>query len=233
MHNEQDSAVSYDADLKSKLIRSVGTHRTDRVLTPVEVAHALDYFSTRESLKVVAQQIDLESSTANRFLRLLSLPSSVQSVVDWGASKTTLSFSAASELASLESTGDQEQAARLALRHKMTKDEVRQAVQIHRRAAMPINKSVDAVLARRPQVVTLEVFIGAIPSSLKSRIAKLSQSERDSLLFSQLQDILPRPASVRMTPQHYTITTEEPLSADLTADLDDLVALRLASHFND
>ncbi|WP_142760681.1 hypothetical protein [Mycobacterium sp. MFM001] len=232
MPKQQSQIDVHDAELKSQLIRSVGTHRADRALSPIEVAHALDYFASASSLKAISKQIGLETSTASRFLRLLSLPSSVQSLVEWGTSATTLSFSVASELASLGSSADQEEAARLALRHKLTKDEVRQAVQVHRRAAAPIGEAISAVLARRKQVLQVDVFIGAVPKHLRSRVAELTQSERDGLLSRQLNEVIPIHANVRMTPQHYTISSETPLPGELLSKLDDYVANRLTRHFN-
>lgn len=224
-----DSGADRDAELKSRLIRSVGTHRTERTLSPVEVGHALDYFATKNSLKAVSDDIHLDPSTAARFLRLLTLPASVKSIVDWGTSKTTISFSAASEIAALGGTADQEHAARLALRHRLTKDELRQAVQVHKRAGTSVEHAIEDVVSRRTTIVTIDVFIGAVPKMMRPRIERLTQHERDALLRKALGTTLPVGAGARMTPSHYTITTSVPLPDELINTLDDLVAERLAT----
>ena len=66
-----------------QLILSVGTHRSDRPLSPIEVAklmrRALDMGETRKTL--AGRLLLDDSSIIGRFMRLLSLPVQVQHLV--------------------------------------------------------------------------------------------------------------------------------------------------------
>ena len=174
----------------SKLILSVGTRKSNRPLSPVEVAgfmqSALDAGENRTD---IAEKLHLEdSSIIGRFLNLLSLPSQVQQLVGWGSDPATISFSAAAGIARLNTDVEQTALAKAALENKFNKSEIVQVVQIRHRSGNSIESCIKAVLDQRPIVERRYVLIGEMTSeSLKDKVKHLSQMERDSILDSALK----------------------------------------------
>jgi hypothetical protein len=112
----------------------------------------------------------------------------------------------------------------------LTKEELRQAAQVQRRAGTPIGEAINGVLSRRPRVETIEVFIGAVREALRATVEHWPQGRRDDVLRAALESLVPADAAVRLTPTHYTITTSSPLPDEIAAGLDDVVAERLSRY---
>src|SRR5262245_60099145 len=94
---------------RKRLLLSVGTHRRERYLSPVEVAHLFQK-ATRggDTLADLAAAVQLDgTSWVARFITLLKLTPDVQHMVDWGKSGSTLAFTSAVELARLPDVDDQ------------------------------------------------------------------------------------------------------------------------------
>src|ERR1043166_6570687 len=94
------------------LLISVGTHRRDRALSPLEVAEllekALGAGATRRQIRSVLQ---LGSTEVSTFLRLLELDPGIRHLAGWsGKAKSTIPFSSLAHLAGL-SRSDQTAAA--------------------------------------------------------------------------------------------------------------------------
>ena len=174
----------------SRLILSVGTHKSKRPLLPVEVAEymqkALDAGEKRTD---IAEKLHLEdSSIIGHFIRLLSLPTQVKQIIGWGSDPATISFTAAAGIARLESTQEQSILAKAALENQFNKSEILQVIQIRQRSGNAIETCIKAVLDQRPIVERRYVIIGELTSeSLKDRIKNLSQLERNNLLNSALR----------------------------------------------
>ena len=177
-------------DQISQLILSVGTHKSNRPLSPVEVAEyiqsALDAGERRTD---IAEKLYLEdSSIIGHFLRLLSLPSQVQQLVGWGSAPATISFSAAAGIARLNSGIEQTVLAKAALENKFNKSEIIQVVQIRQRSDNSIESCIKSVIDQRPVVERRYVIIGQLISeSLKDKVKHLTQLERNNLLQSVLE----------------------------------------------
>ena len=121
----------------SQLILSVGTHRSERPLVPIEVAKLIQKaLNAGEKRKEIADRLYLNDSTIlGRFTRLLSLPSQIQHLIGWGSDPTTLfSFTAASGIARLESTQEHIILAKAALENQFNKSEIIEVVQIRQRS---------------------------------------------------------------------------------------------------
>lgn len=181
-------------DQISQLILSVGTHKSNRPLSPIEVAEymqsALDAGEKRTD---IAEKLYLEdSSIIGHFLRLLSLPSQVQQLVGWGSTPATISFSAAAGIARLNSGLEQTVLAKAALENKFNKSEIIQVVQIRKRSDSPLESCIKSVTDQRPVVERRYVLIGQLTSEgLKDKVKHLTQLERNNLLQSVLRQHVP------------------------------------------
>lgn len=175
------------------LILSVGTHRGQRPLSPIEVAELFNI--AKEEGKTNRQIADMvlfkDTTMVGRFLHLLKLSSKVKHLVDWGPTGSTISFSTAAELLRLD-VAEQGAVVDAALEHSLTKSEVAQIVQIRKRSNKDIGTCIDEILKSRPQIVRKHVFVGAIFEEKTSSFLKnLKQRERDILLRKIMAEVLP------------------------------------------
>lgn len=170
---------------KKLLLVSIGTHRGERPLTPVEVGKLLrKAIEGGMSMADCAAAVLLEGpSQVSRFLSLLKLPEDVQHVIDWGGSSGTIAFTAAFELSRLGDSADQRRAVQAVLEHNLSSSEARQLVQARKRSRKSMDECIEAVLRMRPQVVMRHVFIGSVMGDdVRTRLRRLSQHQRDEIL---------------------------------------------------
>lgn len=166
------------------LIISVGTHRGNRRLSPVEVAEAMEAaINAGTSVQQLASALLLEDSTMiTRFRRLLKLTSAIKYLVGWGG-KSCLSVETASAIARLQSQEEQEIVAKAVLEHRLSKKEVYQIVQIKERSGKPIVECTEEVLRMRPQIDRRHILIGAVISpSVRRVLVRMTQQERNQFL---------------------------------------------------
>ncbi len=164
------------------VILSVGIHKQERPLSPLEVAQFIDIAIKSGNTKPeLSEEILLSPDMIDRFLRLLRLSGDIQYLVGWGG-KSRISFSTASEIARLQSLEEQQILAEKTLEYKLSKSEVMQVIETKNKFNKTINESVQAILDMRPQVVKRYLFVGAIRSSkLQNKLSTMSQRERDML----------------------------------------------------
>jgi hypothetical protein len=208
------------ADVQKKLLLTVGSHRANRPLSPVEVAEAVQAsLDAGSSLHDIAGELYLEGTTVlSDFLRLLRLTPEVRHVVGWGRPNATIGFKAAAEVAGLEDPTDQVKLCRACLEHKLGKAEVRQAVQLRKRSKKSIEECVNEVLQMRPRVQLLHVLMGAVTSAkVRARLSSLTQAERDELLQKLIRRRFPEIGqfNCRLGTQGFTITGSEGVAAML------------------
>ena len=205
-----------------QLILSVGTHKSNRPLSPVEVAklmqRALDMGETRKTL---ANRLLLDdSSIIGRFIRLLSLPIQVQHLIGWGSNPATISFTASSDIARLKDPGDQKTLAKMALENQLNKSEIIGCVQLRQRSENSIEDSVKAVLNQRPIIERRHAIIGELRSeSLKEKLKEMSQLERNSLLQSALDEYgpsVPRLGS-KLGDSYFLLVGDDCFHAEITS----------------
>jgi hypothetical protein len=210
-------------DERRDLLMSVGTHRSQRRLSPIGVAQLFrKAMDGGESLSWCASAVDLSNADmVKRFLRLLDLPPSVQVTVAWRGSDTTLAFTAATEVARLPKHL-QEQTAHEALAYRLSSSEVKYVVQRIARSGRDPRSAVEEIVALRPAVERHHVFIGVFSSAdLGKRIDDLEQDERDELLAATLATLTEEPhAAVRLTPAGFVISGGDRL-ADIIRGLGD------------
>ena len=180
------------AENQRDLILSVGIHKQERPLSPIEVAALLEQaLSSGSTIKEVSEEILLDSTMINRFLRLLNLAPEIRHLVGWGG-RSGISFSTASEIARLRTPEEQEFLGNATLEHRLSKSEVIQTIEVMNRFHRPVNQCVEEVLRMRPRVIRRYLFIGAIKSSrLQNRLSKMSQKERDILFENVIASNLP------------------------------------------
>lgn len=174
------------------LLRSVGTHRKERKLSPLEVAQllqsAMDNGATR---KECAERLQIGTSQVSAFLSLLNVSPEIQHLADWSnLSPSTIPFSSLAQLASLAQPSDQVRAAEAILAHRLSWKEVVQLVQVKNRSSQPIEDCIKAVLRLRPEIETRHIFVGSIIfEQLKGELSRLPQSERDQLLERAMRKV--------------------------------------------
>lgn len=185
---------------RQQLLLSVGTHRGQRPLSPVEVATLFSkILKAGASLTDCAEAANLEGTTiVSRFLRLLSLSESVKPLVDWGSEAGSISFSSAAEMARLEDQQDQDALVQGALTHRLSGTEVRQVVQLRKRSGRTLRECLDEVVGMRPRVEKRHLYMGVIVlPTLRSRLEVMTQRQRDELLRATLRQVL-GPISVHL-----------------------------------
>ena len=168
------------------LILSLGTHRTRRRLSPVEVARLIDdIYRKGTSFREIAQLVNFGStSTLREIHRLLALSPDIQHLVGWGKpNASTLPMKSAQQIARLSSWSDQLAAAQATLLHELTSEETRQLVEMKIRSLEPIDDCVHAVLRLRPTVERRYLYLGAVTSNqVCQHLESLAQVERDEFL---------------------------------------------------
>ena len=167
------------------LILSLGTHRTRRRLSPVEVARLIDeVYRKGTSFREIAQLVNFGStSTLREIHRLLALSPDIQHLVGWGKpTASTLPMKSAQQIARLSLWPDQLAAAEATLLHELTSEETRQLVEMKIRSLEPIDDCVHAILRLRPTVERRYLFLGAVTSSqVCQHLVSLTQVERDEI----------------------------------------------------
>ena len=209
-----------------QLILSVGTHRSDRPLSPVEVAKYIQKtLDAGEKRMEIADRLHLNDSTMiGRFLRLLSLPLQVQHLIGWGSDLIVLSFHSATEIAKLEFTQEQIILAKAALEKQFNKSETIQVIQIRQRSGNPIENCIEAVLKQRPIVERRHLIVGELRSEeLKAVLKQTSQLERDNLLQSTLERHGPSipPLSTKLGDRYFLLVGNDQFHSEIMSLSDD------------
>ena len=178
---------------RQRLLLSVGTHRGQRPLSPVEVASLFTkVMTTGGSLSDCARAASLEGTTiVSRFLRLLKLPAAVWHLVGWGSVPGTLGFSSGAEIARLDDDAEEQALVDGVLTNRLSGSEVRQVVQLRKRSKRPLQDCLNEVVGLRPRIEKRYVYVGAVTdAALKVSLAAITQQERDTLLGSVVGAVL-------------------------------------------
>ena len=205
------------------LILSVGTHRRNRRLSPLEVAEliqkAIEHGTSRVTL---SSEIGVGTSQIGTFLKLLALAPEVRHLAGWGsASPASIPFSSLAELRRL-SVSEQVQAVKAILSEQLAWKEVVEVVQIANRSGKDVTKCVVDVVRRRPQSEKRHVFMGKIDQRTKCCLGELNQRERD-LLFHNVLAAIVGPGGdfeTRLGVEIFTVVTIEPILSSNGMDPD-------------
>jgi hypothetical protein len=174
------------------LMLSVGIHKRERILSPIEVAVLMEKtINAGSTIREISEEITLDPTMVARFLRLLNLVPEIRHHISWG-DRSHISFSVASEIARLSIPRDQEFLGNATLKHQLSKSEVIETIQTMNKFGKPVEQCVDEVLQIRPQVIKRYLFIGTIKSpELQKRLSEMSQRERDILFENVIASNLP------------------------------------------
>lgn len=178
---------------RQRLLLSVGTHRGQRPLVPVEVASLFaKILEGGGTLTDCAKASNLEGTTwVSRFLRLRSLPESIRHLVDWGGNPGSVTFSSATEIARLDNETDQETLAHGLLQHRLSGGEVRQIVQLRKRSKRALKDCLDEVVGMRPRIEKRYVYVGVVTdNNVQMKLGELIQKERDGILRDVAEQVL-------------------------------------------
>lgn len=173
---------SISAADKTNLILSVGTHRKNRRLLPIEVAELIAKWKSSESTKNIAVELGLKgTSMLNRFLSLLKLPKELQPLISWGNSPGYMSFSVACEVARSSEEKVIDILAKDAIENQRTKEEVRSIFQRYQRSNQDIFTAISEISRRRPEIIPLHIFVGQIT---EDKLAGRSEFKDEDLFVS-------------------------------------------------
>ena len=198
------------------LIMSVGTHQSNRRLSPSEVAHLIGKAQAAgATMRQVGDRLRLDPSMLVRFLRLLSLPRDVRELVDWGSGGSRLGMTGASVIARLREEADQRELARAAVEHKLTASEITQVAQTLERSGRSVSECVESALQLRPTIERRFLYIGAVTSvEVSQELCNRSQRDRDSLLHSVILARAPQGGlwDMRLGPSSFSLVGPKSLS---------------------
>jgi hypothetical protein len=206
-----------------KTVFSVGdAHRTDRPLSPVEVATVFHKaLKAGSSRKEIAGAFQLDSAMVARFLRLTELAPEIHHLIDWGKSKeSAIGFSTASELCRAP-RGDHDELAAAILKHGASKEETTSIIQLRERSGDSLGACISRVISRRPSVRVFQVVLGAVTAaSLQQRLASLPQAERDKALRSVMRRLYPKMQtySAKLGDVRFTVVGEQAVTENLAKD---------------
>jgi len=173
------------------LLLSVGSHRRQRRLTPIEVANLFRReIRAGSTLSDCAHLVHLDGTTmVNRFLKLRRLDPKIQPNIAWGQSGVTVGFTIASEIAKLAQS-DHVRLVTAVLELSLKKSEVIQVVQLRRRTNCDIDSAINQIVKTRPTVVRKYLFFGGITANTtKTVLVDLHQDERDNIFTSVLNQL--------------------------------------------
>lgn len=228
--------IGLTPDENRQLLLSVGTHRGERALTPVEVAtlfrRSIDSGGT---ITQCAEGTHVSTSIVSRFLKLLDLKPEVQHLVDWGSSGSTMSFTSAFELSRL-SSADHQEVANAILEDGLSAKEVRDLVQLRRRSKKDLASCIEATLRMRPTVSRRHVFIGAVTDpTVTTKLGEMQQMERDSLLRAIAVEELgvDRRVELRLGTSRFTLVGDDSVAKSIhrLSDFEAIINDRLAKSF--
>ena len=187
-------------EVQRNLVLSVGTHRGERPLSPIEAGIAIDLeIRHGTSPAELARDLLLKDTTMlPKFRRLLQLPAEVRHLVDWGGSPATISMSSAAEISRLADSDDQQLLADAVLTNRLTKVEVQQVVELSLKQIAVLPEAIQRILSARPKTVHQHIFVGAVNQPrISESISTMTQQQRDGILANVLKRIVPKEISAK------------------------------------
>ena len=192
---------------------SVGTHKKNRRLSPVEVASLIKRVrDSGATLNEISKEILLGTSTISRFLRLNHVPVEFRDLIDWGYNKNKISFMKAS-LSISYSLNRAEQILLLdaILQNELKKNEIQKIIELKSRSKLDIKKVINEVLNDRTIEIKRNIMIGFIDDDVKPIINKLDVDKRDLEFIKLLKNIFPLVDiyAAKIDEERYSLTTDE------------------------
>lgn len=209
-----------------------GTHKKGRPLSPVEVGSLLrTSLDQGMSLHDCAKVLQLAGTGhIGRFLRILELSDDLLHLVDWGAGKNFVGFTAAVELVKVKDAKDQRVIADAILSHGLNSREVRQIGQLRKRSGRTVELCIDEVLGMRPMVEKHYVFVGSVAKRCISQLAGLTQAARDSILGSGIKRMGLSGATGRLGTKFFTLVGNDQFNTSMQAVGKEKIERQLRAH---
>lgn len=173
----------------AKLLASIQVSHSERPLGPIEVAKEIQAMLAElgNDAQELQNRLPLSSSMISAFARVLTLPENIQNIVSWGESRHgmsgsgEMSFSAAQQLARLESPGDilRLVGTTLSMQRPVTKEEIKTTVSLKRRnPEKGIDECIREVLnVTRTYTVNHFIFISGIDQQSAKTLEAAAQKE--------------------------------------------------------
>lgn len=212
------------------LILSVGTHKADRPLSPLEVGLLVRKATQRGSdLKEIAEATQLEGTTQlSRFMKLLELPQDTHHLIDWGKSAGGgVGFTTAFEIARLDSADDKRATMAAVMEHGLSSAEARSLVQLRKRGSETIADCIAATVKMRPTFEVRRVFIGAVSDpELRTQLATKTQAERDKMIgaWARQRGLRDPRIMAKLAADQFTIVGPDALLAPIVSAAESLEA---------
>lgn len=212
-----------------------GTHKKGRPLSPIEVGSILQKARSEGlSLTECAKAIQLNSAGhTRRLLHVLNLPDDIRHLVDWGSGKHFVSFTSAVEMAALKDVDDQRAVAKAVLSDGLGSKEVRQVVQLRKRSGRGIMACIEKVINMRPKIEKRYVFVGSVAPENVKPLGKLTQSARDAILASGIEELGLRNAAGRLGPRFFTLAGGKRFDASMREVGKENIEARLRSRISE
>ena len=168
-----------------------GGHKKGRLLSPIEVGlYFRRAYEAGEDSHACASASGLDKSGVIKFLKIAELPRDLQHMVDWGAPRDAIGFTAALELTRLENASDQSVVAEAILSNKFTSKEIRQIAQLRNRSGRLVEECIDEVLGMRPSIERCFVFIGIIDDKeTEKHLSRLTQTKRNVIIENSIRKL--------------------------------------------
>jgi hypothetical protein len=191
------------------LILSVNVHRKERRLSPIITASYLSRALANSTSEELSEALGFRDSTMLRqIMSLNSFPPELAACVEWGDRRGAISMTAAAQMCRLPNAELIRNLATAAIENKMTKEEVRQVVQIFSRSGKTIQECIQQALLTRPKIERSELVLGSLlTEDAKVRVANLG----GDLVSKQLQKLLAKyfpdvfPKSFRINQDRFSL----------------------------
>lgn len=209
-----------------------GTHKKGRPLSPVEVGELVQKAIDQGwSLDQCASAMHLTGTGhIGRFLQILELPEDIQHLVDWGARKDSIGFSAAVELAKVRDSAAERAIAEAVLVHGLNSKEVRQVAQLLKRSEKAVGACIKEVVGMRPRVERRYVFIGALTDGCVAKLEGLTQMARDEVLMGAIRCLDLSGATGRLGERFFTLVGGECFGASIRAAEREAIEARVRNY---
>jgi len=191
---------------------SVGTHKKNRRLSPLQVTSYLQKLrDAGATIDQISREIILGPSTIYKFLRLNYLPDEFRNKICWGYEKNRLSFMKAALVISYAlNTKEQIILLNNILEYEIKRKEVQQIVELKSRSKIDINNAIEEVIHDRVKEIKRNMMIGYVNDDVKSLLY-----EDENINNEKFNDILKNSLplveifSAKLDSDRFTILTDE------------------------
>jgi len=202
-------------------------------LSPMEVMQYIDKMldaglTKKEIIELSPFKKDMYT---NHYVRFKKIIPEVQALADWGATTiSTLGFTSVWHYYRF-TEADQKFLYKKALKHRLTRDQIKEIAQFYERGFGSVKECYEEVLTWKPVTVTYSLFIGKIRNrNLIKKLEDIKQTKKDLLLSESIKNIfkIQEIPDSRLLKDKYTIIfkpSEESLYKEIkNKDVDKMIS---------